>query len=307
MPGGWSGQVLTGRFGPASPGRSPTELPGVKPWQAWLTQLTGDPSSLPDYTVLKYSPGSGVFRARLACADKSIHVIAKRSGALTSFQRLMGVWRTARARRDFEQAFTLIRAEIDTALPLAWIERRRPKRESWLVTQFVPDLVDLDQVALTLLARLETKRARAVKDGITTALVELLDRFDRHRLHHRDLKASNILLQAWDGTVGPVRAWVVDLDGLQRPRIRATSRRWKRLTRLAASLLGYTTVTRTDYFRFLQAYVDRRASRSDASNRPGPTRNHCRALFRKLASRSARYVRRARRRKAHKLDGYTGD
>lgn len=307
LPGGWRGEVLSRCPYPTPGSDKPCALPDAGQWHSWLTSLTTDPSALCGYTVLKVSAGAEVFRARMVCSDRMIDVIGKQSRGLGSAWWLNGAWRPSRARRNFQKAHALLRAEIPTALPLAWIERRRPQRESWLVTRFVPDLVDLDQVALSLIVQLETNQVRAVKDGIIAALVELLLQFDRHGLHHRDLKASNILLQSWDGGFGAARTFVADLDGLRRARFRAAALHRKHLIRLAASLLGYTTFTRADGFRLLQAYVGRRPGRPGGTNRRNTTRNHCRSLFRTLASRSAQYSRRARRRKLHKLDGYTGD
>ncbi len=69
------------------------------------------------------------------------------------------------------------------------------------------------------------------------------------------------------------------------------------VVRLAASLLTYTTVTRSDYCRFLRAYLVRTGWPPDA------WKEH----YRRLSQQANDYVRRARRRKANKLDGYAGD
>ena len=214
LPGGWRGEVLCRCPYPTPQSDKPCALPDTGQWHSWLTSLTTDSSALCGYTVVKVSAGAEVFRARMDCSDGMIDVIGKQSRGSGSARWLNGAWRPSRARRNFRKGLALLRAEISTALPLAWIERRRPQRESWLVTRFVPDLVDLDQVALSLIVQLETKQVRAVKDGIITALVELLLQFDRHGLHHRDLKASNILLQSWDGGSGAAHTLLADLDGL---------------------------------------------------------------------------------------------
>ena len=177
------------------------------------------------------------------------------------------------------------------------MKRRSPHREAWFIAQFVPDLVDLDQVVLRLLPQLGRGRERTVKAAIVAAIVGLLERMERGKLVHRDLKASNILLENFDGVGGPPTVWLVDLEGLHRRRVISASRRWHPIMRLAASLLAYTSVTRTDYCRFLRAYLTRR-------DKPEATwKRH----FRQLAAQADDYVRRARRRKTHKLDGYTGD
>lgn len=307
LPGGWRGEVLIRCPYQTSQSESSWALPDAGQWHSWMATLTADPSMLCDYTVLKVSAGAEVFRARLACSGRMIDVIGKQSSGSASARWLNVGWRPSRARRNFQKALALLRAEIPTALPMAWIERRWPQRESWIVTRFVPDLVDLDQVALSLIAQLERNQVRAVKDGIIKALVELLFGFDRHGLHHRDLKASNILLQSWDGGSGAPHTFIVDLDGLQQARFGAAALHRKRLTRLTASLLGYATFTRTDGIRFLRAYVGRHAGRPGGTNGQDATRHQCRSLFRVLASQSALYSHRARGRKLRKLDGFAGD
>jgi tRNA A-37 threonylcarbamoyl transferase component Bud32 len=205
--------------------------------------------------------------------------------------------RRTRERRNFDRALALFQAGVNTALPLALLEQRGPQRGAWLITQFLPDAVDLDQVVLLLLPQLPLDRARAVRNKLITSLVEMLHRLETHNLHHRDLKASNFLVTNWDAASGEPRIWIVDLDGLSLHRPLIARKRWQPLMRLAASLLGYHTISRTDYTRFLKVYL----TRMDAPHAEWKTR------FRELQRRAAAYVRRAQRRKRHKLDGYEAD
>ncbi len=326
LPDGWSGRVVT-RIRAAEYGKNDLcrplyaaprglksaarPLPTVQQWETLLHQLTTDPTGLPGHTLLKYSRNGEVFRAKLAADDGAIDVICKQSRVRAFYQRLGSAFVGSREHRNFDRALTLLEAGINTAVPLAVIQRRRPRREAWLVTEFVPDLVDLDQVVLRLLPRLKCRRARRAKDTIIEAIADLLGRMERCGLTHRDLKASNILLNHWDGAAGPAAVWLVDLDGLGRRRFlqradvvnhRGRPRGLKPAARqpaarLAASLLSYTTVTRSDYCRFLQAYLVRTGSPPEA------WKKH----FRRLSRQASDYVRRARLRKAHKLDGYAGD
>ena len=114
--------------------------------------------------------------------------------------------------------------------------------------------------------------------------------------HHRDLKASNILLLHHDETNEPTQAWIVDLDGLSRVAAADVKRERQRLVRLGASLIGHVSVTQTDLVRFLRAYF---ASSSTARD--------WRTEFRQLSRSAIRYAERSELRKRHKLDGYTGD
>ncbi|MGB2986263.1 MAG: lipopolysaccharide kinase InaA family protein [Phycisphaerae bacterium] len=296
LAGGWSGLVLTRCQLAAPESETRRSLPAVAPWKTWLHQLVSDPSALSGYAMLKYSKDGVVFRARMTIGDGSLDLICRQSRGHGLRRRLATLFRPSRERRNFHRALALLEADINTALPLALIERRRPRREAWLVTEFVPDLVDLDQVVLQLLPRLEPRRARKVKNAILEATVDLVMRMQQSHLTHRDLKASNILLKHWDGRGGPVSLWVVDLDGLRHRRFISAARRWQPVMRLAASLLSYSAVTRSDYGRFLHAYLPR----------TGAPRETWRRHFRELAQQANDYARRARRRKNHKLDGYNG-
>jgi serine/threonine protein kinase len=185
---------------------------------------------------------------------------------------------------------------VNTALPLALIERRSP-REAWLLTTYIPDLVDLDNAILQLLPRLERQRRYSVKNTIASEVAGLLVCLHSNGLTHRDLKASNIMLTSWDGRAGPAKVWLVDLDGLGRlPRI-GNARRWRSLTRLAASLRGHSSITHSDYARFLKSLM----------RQLGIPQTEWKRHYRDLAKEADTYVRRAGRRKMGKLDGFTGE
>ncbi len=294
---GWSGEVVAGGTEGARADASGRALPTVEQWQTLLGPLADDPASLSGYTLLKYSPRGEVFRARLVWDRRSLEVVCRRSRVLSFWRRLGGPLSPSREQRNFARGQALLQAGIETALPLARIERRRPQRRACLVTEFVPDLIDLNQVVLACLPKLDARQGRAVKDAIIDRVVDLVSRLERSGLYHRDLKASNILLRRWDGSGGPVGVLLVDLDGIRRGGPAGLSRRWQPLVRLAASLTGSAAATRSDHCRFLRAYL----------GGMGLPLGMWKQRFRKLRRRVDRYVRRARGRKMGKLDGYTGD
>ena len=272
-------------------------LPPAKEWVKPLTQLVTDPDSLPACATLKHSKTTQVFRTRLAFASGPIDVICKRTQTKDPFGRLVGRFVRSRAHKNRDRALQLLRAGIDTALPLALIERTIAPQAAWLITEAIPDAVDLDQVVLMCLPRISQQRARAVKKALIAVLVEFFHRMESHDLHHRDLKASNFLITNWDSASGEPRIWIVDLDGLSSRRRYSGRARRQPLMRLAASLLSYSSVTRTDYARFLKSYF----------SQTGATHNEWKRRFHELQQRATTYVRRARQRKRNKLDGYTGD
>lgn len=297
LPEGWSGRVVTRRPGAVPQDGIRSNLPTIDQWPPFLSQLTLDPAALPGYAVLKYSEHGEVFRAQIGVGDSALDVICKKRSVRGFSDGLINALRGSREQRNCDRAMMLLEAGIPTALPLAVVKRRRPRCEAWLVTEFVPGLVDLDEVVLRLLPRLERRHVRRAKDAIVKAVVGLLEQMARHGLTHRDLKASNILLDNWDGAGGPANVWLVDLDGLGRRRFAYGVRRWEPVIRLAASLLGYAAVTRSDYCRFLQAYLAQM----------GSPRTDWKRHFRGLSRQARAYTQRAGRRKAHKLDGYPGD
>jgi hypothetical protein len=259
----------------------------------FLQRLVTDPSSLPGYATLKYSPAGEVCRARMEAGDGALEVVCKQSRATGFFSRQLARLRQSRAGRHWQRARMLLRNDISTPQPLALIEQ--PAAQSWLVTEVIPDVVDLDQVVLVLLPQVDPRRVATIKRHLLEALVGLYVRFDECNLHHRDLKASNLLITRWDGTGGEPRVWLVDLDGLVFPTANHGRNRRQRLVRLAASLIAQRTLTRADFARFLRLY----------RRRAGLDPRGWKMEWRTLAPRVLGYNRRAKGRKRGKLDGFT--
>jgi serine/threonine protein kinase len=135
-----------------------------------------------------------------------------------------------------------------------------------------------------------------LKTRVIACVSNLLARLRDAGLHHRDLKASNILLSGINAADAECRPVILDLDGLRLWTLRQTAAERFRLTRLAASLLQYKSITCADYARFLRSYL-RASQRTD---------NGWRWWFREISRRASNYNRKAQGRKPDKLDGYTG-
>lgn len=258
-------------------------------------RIISDPSTLEGYSVLKYSKHGDVFRAGVESSGGLVEIVGKRSSAVGWRRRLRAMVRLSRARRNFDQAFQLLTVGIPTARPLILLERRRPHCESWIVTEFVPNLVDLDQVVLVEFPKLDRRSAHRAKARVVDSVVDLLIGLQNAGLGHRDFKASNVMLSDYHSTGRDVKAWMLDLDGLYSIRWGVESHRWQPVVRLAASLLDYSMVTRTDYARFLRSLLRRQPSHRD-----------WKSAYSDLASQAADYAHRAKRRKKDKLDGYGG-
>lgn len=296
LTGGWTGFVLAARSDATSAEGAHRNLPAAEHWRSFLSQLVTDAAELPGHAVLKFSRSVEVIRGLVPCdAGGSVAVVCKRARGTSGWRRVVRTLGSSREARGFERARKLLRCGIDTAQPLALIERRTP-RAAWLVTRYIPNLVDLDQAALARLAHVRRPVLRGVKNAIIAAVADLCVRIERAGLVHRDLKASNILLEHWDGRDGPVRTILVDLDGLRTRRFWESGQHQRALVRLAASLAEHSWVTHTDRCRFLRAYL------SNASGRPDAWKGR----FRSMQAPVLEYLRRARGRKSHKLDGHAG-
>ncbi len=295
---GWVGRVLT-TIGDASPSNaSPFAASTLDAWREWLSVLVSDPYALPESKALKHSLSVEVLRAHgppaVSLLGRNSAVVCKRNTICGLTNRVASTFRRSRARRSFDRAQLLLNAHIGTALPLAVVERSRSPRASWFVCEYLDNVVDLDSLVLTRISRIPSPKARAAKSTVINATADFFARLYRARLHHRDLKASNILLSDWDSEAGNrTRALVVDLDGLAERWPMRVGIRWQPLYRLAASLIDYPLITRTDHARFLREYHLQCGDHSD----------EWRVRFRKLSNRAARYARRSRHRKSGKLDG----
>lgn len=290
--GSWRGQVTVGIDNPSTAHAVPTG----SQWRSMLESFLQDPFAISDGVTLKYSLGAEVLRGTLRGAPTPLDVVVKHHTACGWSGRLSGIVSGSHGKRNFDRAVALLSTGVSTAIPLAWIERSRPTPESWLITAFAPDLIDLDHIALSLLPQLDPHRTRSVKCAMIEGVARLYRGLAEGRWHHRDLKASNVLLRHWNTDGRTPEAWLVDLDGLSRSSaIRPRTER-QRLVRLGASLRSYASVTRTDYIRFLKAYRCHDRSREER-----------RQEFRALAEAAQRYAARSTHRKSHKIDGYTGD
>lgn len=257
-------------------------------WRDWLGRLIADPGSLPGYQQLKYSPVNEVILAIFAdraAGATGLEVICKRSSPRGPASGLLGLIGRSRGRRNFIRAKALADRGIGTAAPLAFLERRAGG-ESWIITEYLRNTVDLDQIALTRLPNLPPRECFRLKVRCISAVAELFSALDRHGMHHRDLKATNVLLSNSAGdSPGECHAFLVDLDGLRLSAWRRASSRRQRLTRLAASLVEYRAITRSDYARFLRRLL------------PG---DDWRTQLRALAPAARRYNRAAETRRQRK-------
>ncbi len=269
------------------------DAPSPAAWAALIDELLRDPSSLAGYAVLKYSGGVQVCRARVGNGAATREVICKQSRVDGFLRRRLAAFRPSRARQAAQRAGMLRSAGIATAEPLVILESNRADRESWLITSALEAVADLDHVAMALLPRTPAGESPRIRRALSQTVAELLARFGPAGLHHRDLKASNILLTRWNHAP---TAWIVDVDGVSRCGAGAVSKERQRLVRLGASLVATGGLGVTDAARMMTRYAA-------ATGRP---RKAWKTLFRECGPLVAAYNRRAAGRKTTKIDGYGG-
>jgi tRNA A-37 threonylcarbamoyl transferase component Bud32 len=182
------------------------------------------------------------------------------------FARLPDRFRWSSARRAWEIGHALLRRNILTPRPLAFVEREDADGvRQYLLTEAVPDAVTLDQFARALVLP-SPHRGKA---DLVRELVEVICRLHSSGFDHRDLKWSNILVRtdvsvtpaphpqplSPSGGEGSLRVWLLDLDAVWQWPWLPRFRRVQNLSRLAVSSLQHAIVRRTDRLRFLRGYL----------------------------------------------------
>jgi len=294
LPGGWSGSVVTAS---SSGDASRDRLPSLSQWNDILSDLVAGRSQPDQRTMLKRSSDICVFRVNITAGDASMDVVCKHSVTSSRLKSLIRRLRRSPERKTFENALFLVDVGVNTPRPLALLERRGPRSQSWLITRAVPQAVDLERIASGLIWDLDPHDMLRIKKALVTAMVEQCRIMADHRIFHRDFKASNILVSDWETSPDRPIAWVIDLDGLRRSFNPKQASQWRMIVRLAASLVSCYALTRTDCLRFLRAYL----TATSQANADWKSR------WRTLARQVADYNRRSRRRKRGKLDGFEDD
>jgi len=197
--------------------------------------------------------------ARLKDGGASTVVVApplviKRFNRRSWFDGIKNLVRRSPALRSWLAGHALTDAGLPTARPLALVHCRRGLLESegFLITEYLPNAVDLRAFADGLARLSPDARRTATRDRIA-AVARVVRQFHERHFAHRDLKAGNLLTPA---DPRDHRVWFIDLVGVYRRRRASRAARVRDLGRLAASFLSHPALTRGDRLRFLFAYLD---------------------------------------------------
>lgn len=195
--------------------------------------------------VLKDSPGSTVIELSVPTPTGPKTAIYKRFSLRSPLGMLKNLLRPSAALRSWLYGHNLLDRSLPTPRPLLVLERRRLgflRAEGYLLAEKVDDALPLHDAAAA------AESWRTIR-AATTNVGRLLHDLHHKRVRHRDLKASNILINP---KLVPVLIDLVGVTPDSRPLPRAV--RVRDVARLAASFLRNSRVTRTDKLRVLRAY-----------------------------------------------------
>jgi tRNA A-37 threonylcarbamoyl transferase component Bud32 len=255
----------------------------------------------PDVKVLKDSRSSTVVELELPGADGPRRVIFKRFAVTAWSDPWAALFRPAPALRSYVLGHALRVRGLPTPRPLLVLHRRRHGllREGYLLTEKVPEAMELNKYVRSLDAKPADERRRILR-RLIDRVARLVRTLHERGLTHRDLKAPNLLVsptgwslarsaKVWlgdghDDGDGP-HVWFVDLVGVRRQRHPSHVRLLQNVTRLHASFVNIPGLSPTDKARFLRIYL--------AGGQRGATSWKC--WWREIATATAAKVERNRR------------
>lgn len=214
------------------------------------------PFSLPGARLLKSSGSSTVAEIDLPLPGGSRRVVYKRFAVTAWSDPWVSLVRPAAVLRSWVMGHGLLTRLLPTPRPLAMLQRFRNglAREGYLLTERVPDAVDLGSYA-DRLTRLPAGKRQGVLRDLLGRIGRLLAVLHQRHLSHRDLKAPNLLLRLGADGLAVEEVFFIDLVGVRRHGKLRRRRRVQNLARLHASFHSHPGVTRTDKLRVLRAYL----------------------------------------------------
>lgn len=250
---GWQGMAAV-RSKHAQPESPASSMVLGRDW--WKARLS-DPLRwfLSADALCKNSHSASVARAALPIEGGELPVIIKRPLARNWRRSLRLLLPPHRSARGWTMGYALLNRDIPAARPLAFLERRRAGLvlDSLLITEVVPDSVDLDRWIREEHERCPPRTWRRRKREMSELLMRHVRALHDRNFDHRDCKAQNILVVRRP----QLRLVWIDMDGLRRRRDLPPAARLRALTRLHVSLIDAPGVTRADRARFLKSYFAR--------------------------------------------------
>ena len=196
--------------------------------------------------------------------QRSLHI--KRYNYQNTFYALKYFFRTSRAKRVWKVAQHLIASNIPTPQPISFLDQRKGGLliKSFFISKAIDGAVPLNR-AIHKLNACRASRDTAQKKTLIQQAAHLVRVLHERGICHRDLKASNILVQENPGQTQEL--YLTDLDSARvQTRIRAKER-IRDLARLNASLYYTAGISTADRFRFLRDYLKTCSARDEKLHR----------------------------------------
>jgi serine/threonine protein kinase len=222
------------------------------------------PFERPATKLLKDSRTTTVGETIMMVRGCPTQVIFKRFNRKKWLDPLLTLFRPSRAWRSWQAGQHLVSRGIPTPQNLAFISRRRTFRaapffwllphETYLVTVKEQNCIDFATYVRKVLPALAPEERRARIRGLTVSLAQLVRSLHERSLSHRDLKASNILINI-DSSGTRNQLSLIDLVGVRLQHPIPANRRVQNLARLCLSLNAIPGRTRSDTVRFLRLYL----------------------------------------------------
>jgi tRNA A-37 threonylcarbamoyl transferase component Bud32 len=218
----------------------------------------------PGATLLKSSRTTTVAETTMMVRGTPRAVIYKRFNRKKWLDPILSVFRPSRAWRSWQAGQDLASRGIPTPQNLAFLSRRRSRKseplfwflphETYLITLKQDGALSLASYVRDVLPALPPGERRARIRSLTGSLALLIRSLHERSISHRDLKASNILIDA-GAAVGDERLSLIDLVGVRVQHPLPLTRRIQNLARLCLSLSSVPERTRTDNLHFLRIYL----------------------------------------------------
>lgn len=175
---------------------------------------------------------------------------------------LKNLFRTSRAKRVWKVAQNMLARNIPTPLPISFLEQRKGRCliKSFFITLKVDHALPLN-MAIRELKACRSAHGAAQKKILIQQVSHMLRDLHECGICHRDLKASNILVQNIPGQTQ--KLYLVDLDSARIQKKIGVNGRIRDLARLNASLFYSTGISTADRLRFLQNYLRTRSARDE--------------------------------------------
>ena len=212
---------------------------------------------------IKHSRSALVSRGAIDVGDHRVSVVCKRHIRRKPLGAIWDCLRHSRCLRAWKLSYALLHRGIPVAQPLAVLERRIGPylADSLLITEEVKPSLNLRVFLTTVLPAMPRRQRQTIKPVLMDQLAALLRRMYRSGFVHRDMKATNILVQGAGlehrNRIDPdkLRLVLVDLHGLRLKRRPTAKDELRPLVRLSLSADLSPLITMTDRVRFLKAYL----------------------------------------------------